>query len=345
MSIPFTEVFSCTPLRIPQNAALLFAAEYPTFPYYARRTGHTTMKLSTIIAMFRWWIVLAVGLVVIENIAWILEPSVFGPVIDALIAESDAPAWKNAIPPLLIWIGVFAVNSGVGAFRRAYDQNIYLSIYTRIATNVASISRERGLSPSRTAARTQLAREVITFLQYRMPEVMEQIISIGGSLIGLWFFDYRIALACAVVTVPLGAVTVIYARKVVPLQAVVHDRMEEMYDVFERQDVVAIEAYYRRISIPQKQIARWGAFTFGLMRLFLLGIFLSVLYIAIDLDSFTTGSIYSIVAYVWTFVTSSEYLPELMESWTSLHEITGRLRQEGNGEGHSTHRPPTEETL
>lgn len=290
------------------------------------------MKLRTIVSLFRWWILLAIGLVVIENVAWIIEPSVFGPVIDALIDTAGEKPWTVAVPPLMLWITVFAINSGVGAFRRAYDQNIYLSIYTSIATNVAALSRERGLSASRTAARTQLARELITFLQYRMPEILEQVIAIGGSLISLWFFDYRIALACAVVTIPLSAVTVIYARKVVPLQAVVHDRMEEMYDVFERQDVEAIESYYRRIAIPQKRIARWGAFTFGLMRLFLLGIFLTVLYIAIDLDSFTTGNIYSIVAYVWTFVTSSEYLPELMESWTSLHDITGRLRHEGNGE-------------
>jgi Zn-dependent protease with chaperone function len=302
------------------------------------------MKLSTIFAMFRWWILLAIGLVVVENVAWILEPSVFGPVIDALIDTAGEKPWTAAAPALILWITVFAVNSGVGAFRRAYDQNIYLSIYTRIATNVASISRDRKLSPSRTAARTQLARELITFLQYRMPELLEQVIAIGGSLIGLWFFDYRIALACAVVTIPLSFITIAYAKKVVPLQAVVHDRMEEMYDVFERQDVAAIEAYYQRIAIPQKRIARWGAFTFGLMRFFLLGIFLMVLYIAIDLDSFTTGNIYSIVAYVWTFVTSSEYLPELMESWTSLHEITTRLRHEEHGGRAGGELPTPEET-
>jgi len=52
-----------------------------------------------------------------------------------------------------------------------------------------------------------------------------------------------------------------------------------------------------------------------------------VLFIAIDLDDFTTGNIYSIVAYIWTFITSSEYLPELMESWTSLRDISKRLQK------------------
>jgi hypothetical protein len=63
------------------------------------------------------------------------------------------------------------------------------------------------------------------------------------------------------------------------------------------------------------------------MRGILLFIFLAVLYIAIDLDDFSTGSIYSIVAYIWTFITSSEYLPELMESWTSLKDVSNRLNE------------------
>ena len=40
------------------------------------------------------------------------------------------------------------------------------------------------------------------------------------------------------------------------------------------------------------------------------------------------GEIYSIVAYLWTFVTATEYLPELMESWTSLHDISKRIKAE-----------------
>jgi hypothetical protein len=53
-----------------------------------------------------------------------------------------------------------------------------------------------------------------------------------------------------------------------------------------------------------------------------------VLYISIDLNDFSTGNIYSIVAYLWTFVSSSEYLPELLESWTSLKDIAKRLKTE-----------------
>jgi hypothetical protein len=55
-------------------------------------------------------------------------------------------------------------------------------------------------------------------------------------------------------------------------------------------------------------------------------VFLVVLFVSIDLDDFSTGQLYSIVAYLWTFVTSSEYLPALLESWTSVKDLTRRLR-------------------
>jgi ABC-type multidrug transport system fused ATPase/permease subunit len=89
-----------------------------------------------------------------------------------------------------------------------------------------------------------------------------------------------------------------------------------------------VREYYTKLAQPQKRIANWGAFNFGAVRVALLIIFLVVLYIAIDLDEFSAGELYSIVAYLWTFVTSTEYLPELMESWTSLKDISRRLRSE-----------------
>ncbi|MEK6553017.1 MAG: hypothetical protein AABZ54_06170 [Bacteroidota bacterium] len=52
---------------------------------------------------------------------------------------------------------------------------------------------------------------------------------------------------------------------------------------------------------------------------------LFVLYIAIDLDNFSQGNIYSIVAYLWTFVTPVEYIPELLESKTSLQDLSRRI--------------------
>ncbi len=285
------------------------------------------MNLIDIVKQFRRGIVIALALVVIENLAWIIEPTLFGNVIDAMIDTASGEAGVIVVP-LLLWIGAFLTNSGVGAARRSIDQRIYLRMFTEIATNVARNSVQKRLSVSKTAARAQLSREFISFLQYRVPEIGEQLISIGGALVGLAFFDRRIAIACSVVVVPLLLINTWYTRRVAKLQASLHDSIEETYDVFTTKDPDQVQRYFTAQARPQQTIANWGAMSFGLMRFVLLLIFLVVMYIAIDLDNFSTGNIYSIVAYLWTFVTSSEYLPELLESWTSLQDISRRLRAE-----------------
>ncbi|MFZ4619524.1 MAG: ABC transporter six-transmembrane domain-containing protein [Bacteroidota bacterium] len=283
------------------------------------------MIFSRLIRQYYKSILLALSLVLIENIAWIVEPTVFGNVIDAFIDKAVGEGTPHFYLPLAVWIGVFLLNSGAGALRRAFDQKIYMTMFSDIAVQVAQGAKERGDSVSKTVARAELSREFINFFQYRFPEIIEQSVAIGGAVIALYFFDWRISLTCLFIVLPLLLITKLYTKRVMKLQVDLHDTKEEAFDVFSTQDLGAIRSYYQRIAKNEKKIAYWGALNFGFIRLCLLGIFLLVLYISIDLDDFTTGGIYSIVAYLWTFVTSTEYLPELLESSTSIREISRRL--------------------
>jgi ABC-type multidrug transport system fused ATPase/permease subunit len=283
------------------------------------------MKLSNLLLQFRKGIIVAISLVILENIAWIIEPTVFGNAIDAFIDKSVTPTEAEFIVPLSVWIGVFLVNSGLGALRRSLDQRIYLRMFTHIATEVVREARQQGHSISRTAARGELTREYIAFLQYRLPEIAEQAIAIGGAVIALLFFDWRISATCLFIVLPLYFMTKVYNRNVSIHQRALHDTREEAFDVYSMDDTEAVHSYYRRLTFHEQKIANWGALNFGVIRFFLLAIFLIVMYISIDLDDFSTGNIYSIVAYLWTFVTSTEYLPELLESTSSLRDLSGRL--------------------
>lgn len=287
------------------------------------------MKLSVLLARFKKGISLAISLVIVEHIAWIVEPAVFGKVIDALIerASGQASTLNASLFPLFLWIGVFTVNSGTGVIRRIVDQKIYLAMFTQLATEISTVAQQKKFSTSKTAALAQLSEQYITFFQYRIPEIIEQIVQIGGAVIALAVFDWRISLTCLTIVLPLLLINRIYTRRVSALQKDVHDTFENAYDVFSTQKPEEINNYYQKSANIKQKIANWGALNFGVMRFILLFIFLAVLYISIDLDDFTTGSIYSIVAYIWTFITSSEYLPELMESWTSLKDVSLRLKQ------------------
>lgn len=287
------------------------------------------MKLTEIIQKYRRAFFFAISLVVIEKLAWIVEPTLFGRLLDRLIAFFGSKAHEVSFTfPLILWIGVFAINSGVGAARRSIDEKIYLKMFTNIAVEATESSREKGLDVAKTAARVELSRDYVTFLKRRIPDFIEQGFDLGGTTIALAFFDWRISITCMLIAIPLAVINRFYSGKVMGLQKELHDMREDVFEIFARKDIRQVRAYYDDIARPQRKIANLGALNFGLIRLFLLGIFLVVLFIAIDIDNFSTGQIYSVVAYLWTFVTSTEYLPDLMESYASLKDIQERVKRE-----------------
>jgi ABC-type multidrug transport system fused ATPase/permease subunit len=335
------------------------------------------MNLFELIKKYKNLVIFALMLVVIEDVAWIVEPYIFGKVIDAVIdvqvyskekkiiddpaktdeekikelqnleviqSDDEIKEQKNFFDslkikinlkndqsiflPLFLWILAFTINSGVGTLRRSVDPKIFLKIYTKIATTISRGAIAKKMSVSKTTARVELSHQFISFLQYRVPELIENTISISGAVIALYFFDWIISLTCLCIVVPMYFVNRIYLNKVSALQKEYHDKYEDIYDVFAKKDPVHVRDYYTNLAKPQKKIANWGAFNFGLMRVTLLIIFLVVLYVAIELDDFSAGELYSIVAYLWTFVTATEYLPELLENWTSMKDISRRLKAE-----------------
>ena len=50
---------------------------------------------------------LAISLVIIEKLAWIVEPTLFGRLIDALIAVFGSKQQLSYALPLIMWITVF----------------------------------------------------------------------------------------------------------------------------------------------------------------------------------------------------------------------------------------------
>lgn len=284
------------------------------------------MKILDIFHRFRKGIIFAVGLVVLENLAWIVEPTLFGNLIDAIIDKASANYERIILIPITLWVVVYLINSVVGSFRRSVDQKIYLRMFSKVATEVAETGIKTNLPVEKIAGRAELSKEYITFFQYRVPELVEQSIAIVGAIVALSFFDWRIALTCMCIILPLVFITKLYNDRVIHFQKDLHETQESAYRIYATLDLILIKKYYADYARSEQKIANWGALNFGVMRFSLLIIFLIVLYICVDLDNFTTGNIYSIIAYLWTFVSSAEYLPDLLSSWTSINDLSTRLK-------------------
>ena len=157
---------------------------------------------------------LVVFFLLLENFTWLLEPTFFGRLLDALIDRFYNDDLKmNYVFPLALWIGIYLLNTFGGALSRFYSGKIYSKLYVDIAGEVISSSTIKGYPPSRTLARAELAKEYITFLKDRLPEVIWQIFATFGGIIALYFYDWRIAAICFVVIFPIAFIYNLYRKK------------------------------------------------------------------------------------------------------------------------------------
>ena len=85
--------------------------------------------------------------------------------------------------------------------------------------------------------------------------------------------------------------------------------------------------YYNMIG-PKTRISHWSAFSHLSVKTLLVMIFVAILFICVDVDKFSTGMIYSIVTYLWTFIAQTDSLPELMESLGSVKDLNIRFKDE-----------------
>jgi len=283
------------------------------------------MAFKEIAVKYKYSIGLILLFVLIENVSFIIEPTFFGKLLDSLIDHFYDHETVDYILPLVIWIIVYLINVIGGTLHRIFNGSIYSKMYADIATDVVIESKARGDQFSKMLVRAELVKEYIVFFKERLPEVMWQLSATAGAIIALFFYDYRIALICLLVVIPIAYINNLNRKNVTRLQKDIHDNQEELFKLIESRDTSKISQFYTNTISPKTMIARWNAFGYSSVKVLLIVIFIGVLFICVDVDKFTTGKIYSIVAYLWTFIASTDYLPELMESLASVKDLNVRF--------------------
>jgi ABC-type multidrug transport system fused ATPase/permease subunit len=263
--------------------------------------------------------------VLIENIAWIIEPTYFGKLLDALIEHFYDHEKANFMLPLIIWIIVYMVNVIGGGLHRLFTGGVYSKMYADVATKVIEESKSKGDQYSKMLVRAELVKEYIAFFKDKLPEALWQLAASAGAVIALFFYDYRIALVCLAVIIPVAYVNNNNRKHVAILQKDIHDNQEELYKLIEHKDTSNIHQFFNSMITPRTRIAKWNAFSYSVVKVLLVIIFIVVLFICVDVDNFSTGKIYAIVAYLWTFIGQTDYLPDLMESLGSIKDLNTRF--------------------
>lgn len=135
------------------------------------------MTIQQIILKNKRSIGIVIAFVLLENIAWIIEPTFFGKLLDALINHFYQKEKVNYTLALLLWILIYLLNTTGGTLSRLFSGRIYSKMYAAVVSDVIILSGKKGHYASTTLAHSDLAKEYMIFLKDRLPEITWQFIA------------------------------------------------------------------------------------------------------------------------------------------------------------------------
>jgi len=226
----------------------------------------------------------------------------------------------------ILWLCLFHfVMLSLRVSAKMMDTRVFTRIHSHFASDAIAEAHRRGVPPSLIAGRAMLLREYITFLERDVPAALLSVISLVVATVALFWLDPLIGAACLVLLVPSTLVNGRLAIKSQGLNEGLNDRLEKEVRLLQDNTPEKVLRHYKAISMWRIKISDLEAQSFGFLELFVIALFGLALWRVALQDEVEAGTIYAVLAYVLHFVISMDQVPQIVQQFAKLTDITRRL--------------------
>ena len=261
---------------------------------------------------------LTLTLVVLEAAGWIFFPLVIGRAIDSVLADSTRGLYEFAI------LGI--VTMGIAVLRRLVDSRAYARIYVTLGEEMAESAADT--STSTRTARLGMLKEIVEFFENSLPELINAVIGLAGTVLILAALNLPVFLGCLVVALATVVLYLLTGGLTMRYNQGLNDEHERQVDAVDSGDPARLAKHLRAMMRWNIRLSDLEAANFGINWVFMIGLLVFAVSAATT-ETTEYGAVFAIVMYVFQFVESMLMLPFFYQEWLRLREISGRLEAAG----------------
>ena len=257
---------------------------------------------------------LTLSLVVLEAAGWILFPLVIGRAIDGVLMDSTRGLYELAV------LGI--VTMGIAVVRRLVDSRAYARIYVTLGEEMAASAA--GSSTSTRTARLGMLREIVEFFENSLPQLINAVLGLAGTVVILAALNLPVFLGCLVVAIATVVLYALTGKLTIRYNEELNDEHERQVDAVDSGDPGRLGQHLRAMMRWNIRLSDLEATNFGVNWVFMIALLVFAVSAATT-ETAEYGAIFAIVMYVFQFVESMMMLPFFYQQWLRLREISGRL--------------------
>lgn len=266
---------------------------------------------------FKYSLMLIYFYVFVGQILFLLEPYVLGKMIDGLLIHEY---W---------WLFVFlTIESASICFtykRMVFDTKIYTDIYNKMI--FLYLKEHKNSDPSIKIARTDIAGNLINFLESDIQYYIMALMSLIGTLCFIFLQDIKTGLVVGCCVLPITLVVSYLYRKIAQATRVGNNHYEQKVDILTRNEDEEIETFFKRrrkvlISGSTLQGKNWTALN-SIKTIFLI---LALVVFTSNNTKLTQGEAVSMYSYINQFLISLMSIPIAVETFTRIKDVIHRIK-------------------
>lgn len=281
-----------------------------------------TITLTGLIRRFWRQVIFTWFNVVLESFALICLPLVIGWSVDGLLTKDLTGLYQLG--------GLCLVLLFFGTIRRFYDTRTYGAIYTTIANELVTKEQQQNSKLSKISARTQLLWEFISFMEESIPEIVQQVIGLFGTLLIIVFIDFNIFIACLLGIGLTFFVYTISQRTIYRLTKAENNELERQIDVLSSRKNKKIQNHFSRLIKWRIKLSDLETWNYSAIWIGLTAVLIYAIVSSTSSSTITFGKIISIVMYVFEFIESVMTFPLFYQQLIRLKEISHRLEEQAS---------------
>ncbi|WP_169871310.1 MULTISPECIES: ABC transporter six-transmembrane domain-containing protein [Pseudomonas] len=276
-----------------------------------------SQTLKAIARAYPWKLFGTLSLVALENALLLAYPLFAGFAVDSILRGDAGSALIYAAVVMAFWV--------VGAARRALDTRTFTRIYADLAVPVILNQRLQNHSTSKAAARVVLARDFVDFFEKHVPVIATALVSIVGAAVMLLVIEPWVGLACFAALVLCITLLPRFARRNEQLHKRLNNRLEKEIGLVEKVSAQTLRRHYQllsrlRIWLSDREAAAY--LMLGALAALLFIVAISQLALS---PAVKAGHIYAVMTYLWTFVSSLDEAPGMVDQLARLKDIGKRV--------------------
>jgi ABC-type multidrug transport system fused ATPase/permease subunit len=273
-------------------------------------------NLKAIIKKHKWRIALIYTYVFIAQCLFLVEPYLLGKAIDQTI--------HGEYYFLFLLLGVFIAENLFMYRRMVYDTKVYTDIYNEIVIDY--LERDHDSDTSTKIARTDMAYNLINFLENDLHYLLMSVMSIIGSLYFIFAENALTGIVVLFCIAPVSLIVKLLYKKIAKATRVGNTHYEQKSSIMQTEDMALIENFYKRrkkviVASSTLQGKNWAALN-SVKSAFLI---IAVIVFTGNVGNITQGSAVSMYAYINQFLISVLSIPISVEIFTRIKDVLARI--------------------